>query len=374
MKMKPALLKLALPVLLTAAGSSAWSQHAVLVPIEVEHIRNPGLAPESPGNVTLYRVSPQYAIETVADDRRSVVNLGAVLEHSSNTALSANRTHPSVGFLWESIAPTSVLGLRASLEEASTRSTEFAEFGRVTLDSSQRTGLLGATWSKELTPVHRLALATGYTRVRYDSPLFEAYRELAASANVQTELGEGARYFVEGSAARLSPEGTSPNATRAGLMLGYEAALTEALEWQAAIGVVRTSSVLAQRDPVGHLRLVYAGERAGYSLGFERTVAAGGSVGGYALTEALDASMSYALTANTSMDLGARRAKSRASAGVEGALDSVGTSLSVRLRSEISQWWAMTFVYERRRLEVPGSRSANGHLVGLGFVYSHPDF
>ena len=372
--MKADLLKLALSALLAGAGSSAWAQHAVRVPIEVEQIKNPGLTAESTGSVTLLRISPQYAIETVEDERRTVLNLGAVLEHSSDTALSANRTHPNVGILWESIAPTSVLGLRASLEEASTRSTEFAEFGRVALDSAQRTGFLGATWTKEMTSVHSLALATGYTRVSYDNPLLEAYRELSASANVQTELGERSRYFVEGSAARLTPEGTLPNASRVGLLLGYESALTDALELNAGIGVVRTSSTVAQRDPVGYLRLAHTGERSTYSVGMEQTVSAGGSVGGYARTEALEAAMGYALTADTAMDLEVRRVKSEASEGVVGSVDSVGTSLSVRLRSDISQWWSMTLVYERRRLEIPGSRSANGHMVGVGLVYSHPDF
>ncbi len=79
-----------------------------------------------------------------------------MIEKSSNTNLSANRTLPSVGVLWESSSPIDVFGLRASLDEASTRETEFVDFGRVTRDSTQRTGTLGGTWTRNLTQQHLL--------------------------------------------------------------------------------------------------------------------------------------------------------------------------------------------------------------------------
>lgn len=384
--MKPVLLKLMLPALLASAGSSAWAQHAVLVPIEVEYIKNPGLTPEGEeevegggstggaGNVTLSRISPQYSIESVADDRRSVVNLGAVVEHSSDTTQVASRTLPSVGLLWEVTAPTSVLGFQASLEEASTRSTEFVEFGRVALDSTQRTGSLGATWSKEMSPIRRLDLAAEYARVSYDSPLLEAYREASASASVQTAIGTDSNYFVQGSVARLTPDGDTASESRVGLLLGYETALTSALSLNAGLGAVRTSGSIVQRDPIGHLRLAYTGERATYALAWERTVGAGGTVGGYSRTQELDASMGYALTANSSMEFSARRVEALATEGVEGSAGSVGSSLLVRFRSEISQWWAMTLTVEGRHLKYADRRTATGHSVGIGFVYSHPDF
>ena len=111
--------------------------------MEVVRVSNPDLAAESRGSVTLYRVHPQYTLQTVQGSSRTELSLGGMIERSSNTDLSANRTLPSVRVLWESSSPVDVFGLRASLEEASTRETEFAEFGRVTRDSTQRTGTLG---------------------------------------------------------------------------------------------------------------------------------------------------------------------------------------------------------------------------------------
>jgi hypothetical protein len=268
-----------------------------------------------------------------------------------------------------------VLGLRASFEEASSRSTEFVEFGRVTLDSVQQTGLLSATWSKEMSPTRVLRLATDYVRTRYESPLLESSQEITGSANIRTALDEDAYYSIEGIASKLSVDGPSPSASRAGLVFGYEVSLSDAMVINTGVGVMRSSNVASQTDPVGYLRMSYrGGERTTYELSMERTVGAGGTVGGYARIQAMDASLSYALTENTSVDFGIRRVDSRAPEAVVGSERSEGSSITARLRSELSQFWAMTFALEQRRQTVAGGRGARGHSVGVGLVYSHPDF
>jgi hypothetical protein len=355
---------------LALAAPLGWAQHAVTVPFEVESVSNPGLDPDERGSVTLFRIAPRYEIESQSDTYRSVLSLGATVERSNNTSLSANRSHPDVGYTWESNTPTSVLRLGASYSQASTRSSEFAEFGRVSVDSTQETGVLNASWSRELTPQTRLITEGTFNRVSYDAPLLEDYHEAVASLALERDLGDRETVSLGTSVGRLVPDGGSPSDSRVGLLLGYERALSEALTLTAELGAmqVRPTGAPSQTDPVGRLQLAYTGERITSSFGWMRSVSAGGTIGGYLRTQELNGSLGYALTEGTSLSLGASRAQTLAPE------NTVGTSVSARMRSELSPYWSMTFGIERRRLEAADGRTASSNLYGVGLVYAHPNF
>lgn len=352
---------------LVVAAPCGWAQHSLTVPFEVESVTNPGLAPDGEGRVTVFRLAPRYEIESVRDDVRTVLTMGVAIEQSSNTALSANRNLPDVGYVWESSRPTSVFSLSASYGRDSTRSSEFADFGRVSVDSTQETGVLGARWSKDLAPNTRVNLGAVHTRVSYDAPLLEDYHETAASIAMERDRGENETYSMEASAARLVPDGESENDSRAGLLFRYERALSEAVTLTSELGVVRASGSRSQTDPVGRLQLAYASERFSTSVGWAQNVAAGGTVGGYLRTQEVDWTLNYVVTASTSLSLRASRAQSLAPE------DTTGSSISARLLSELTPFWSMSFGIEHRRLRAADG-PASGNLIGLGLVYAHPNF
>ncbi|PKO70022.1 MAG: hypothetical protein CVU22_03045 [Betaproteobacteria bacterium HGW-Betaproteobacteria-16] len=365
--MKRVLFRRFIAASLVVAAPYGWAQHSLTVPFEVESVTNPGLAPSGEGRVTVFRLAPRYEIESVRDDVRTVLTMGVAIEQSSNTALSANRNLPDVGYVWESSRPTSVFGLSASYRRESTRSTEFADFGRLAVDSTQETGVFGARWSKDLAPNTRVMLGAAHTRVSYDDPLLEDYHETAASVAMERDRGEDDSYSLEASAARLVPDGESENDSRVGLLFRYERPLNEVLTLNTELGVVRTSGSRSQTDPVGRLQLTYAGERFSTSIGWARNVAAGGTVGGYLRTQEVDWTLDYVVTGSTSLSLRAGRAQSLAPESTS------GSSISARLMSELTQFWSMSFGVEHRRLRAADG-PASGNLIGLGFVYSHPNF
>jgi hypothetical protein len=348
--------------------------------VEVVHVSNPNMVPAEAGDesrrgsATLYRIHPQYTLQVADGASRTELSMGALIERSSNTALSANRNLPSLGVLWEGRGPTSVIGLRASLTEESTRETEFADFGRVALDSTQRTGSIGATWTKELTSSTELELAAFHARVTYDTPLLRDYQNTGASVRYGWQRNANNRYALTASAVRqrrdrdVSSVDERSSLSRIGLLLGYETNLSERVTLATNAGVARTSSFDSQTHAVGGLRLSSEGERLTYTLEWGRDVSSDGTARGYTRADTLGASLGYSLTAETSLTVGASRA--RALSGVRGE----GSLLYAQIRSELTQFWAATAGLEHRRARTIGAPFARGHAVTLGLVYTHPDF
>jgi len=352
--------------MLSAHG--AWAQNSVTVPVEVERISNPSLAAESPGSVTLFRVSPRFEKEWVQERRRSVLALGATVERSSNTDLVANRNNPSIDYLLEFGAERSLIGLQASLEEASTRSTEFEEFGRVAVDSTQRTGTLAARWRQELSATTGVELEGLHRRVRYDTPLLEGYREHVLTGLLDLQRGIDTRYFLEGRIARLDPNGESASANRYDLGAGFETGVAEGVTLRGNLGASRISGTGGGTEPVGGIGLAYEGERISLDLRLGKAVEASGADARYVTTETLGTSLSYRFSAASALSVGASQARSR------GESRDTGSSVFVRFRSEVSQFWAMTVGAEHRRTKPQGAPSARGNSVTVGLVYAHPDF
>lgn len=359
-------------LLVLACQPMAWlpanAQNMLTVPAEIVRVSNPDLAVDSPGSVTLYRIHPQYTLRSINGSSQTELTLGALIEKSSNTELAANRTLPRLGMLWENSTPVDVYGLRASLEEASTRETEFVEFGRISRDSTQRTGTIEGTWNRRLTATSTLELLATHARVNYDTPLFIDYRETRGSVVYRMEPDARSRYSLSASVSRLHPDETSLNGTRGELGLGYQVDLREGVTLNAAIGAVRTIAVRNKTYPVGALRIAYTGERVGYAVGWTREVSAGSTVGGYTHSETKDASFTYPFTASTSLSLGFGQIRTL------DAERNVGSTAYARIRSELTRFWSFTMGLEGRQAKRSGGPTAKGVSLAAGLVYSHPDF
>jgi hypothetical protein len=349
---------------------TSWSQNALTVPVEILHTSNPSLTPEGEGSVNLFRVSPRYSIVRVDGAVRSEISLGAVLERSSNTALSAHRSDPQLGVDWLWSAPTSQLALRGRLQEEATRTAEFDSTGRVTVDSTRRTGEVGGDWSQDLSPITRLTLGAAHAQVDYETPLLVGYRESSTSATIERSLAEDARISVEARYGRLRPEDLLlfTEGTRSSLFLDYETALSEL--WTAGLGVgrVRTTDETRRNTTVGRLLLTYRGERLSSTLDWHREVAPSGAVGGYARTDGFRWTNGLALTSDTELSVSFARSRSLEEGG------SIGRVASIVLRSALTQFWTMSLGYENRQSTPAVGPKARGNAVSIGFSYSHPDF
>ncbi|MDO8903160.1 hypothetical protein [Hydrogenophaga sp.] len=353
--------------LLVLAPGWAFAQNAITVPIEVEHNSNPSLVPDGDSAIR-YRVSPRYTMTRQDGPTRSVFSLGGVVERSSNTRVSANRADPNIGYLHEVTSPTSVLTLNASLEKTSSRTAEFEETGLVTEDGTLQTGLLGARWVGQLTDRTEVELAAGYADLRYDLPLLIGYTEVNAEGIHRWQLSEGNRLEVVGTVARLNPKNDVQRSSRQGIVLGYETVLNPSVTLGANLGAVRSTGVRRGNDAVGGVQVTYEGERLGSELAWARSVAPSGTIGGYALSQSFTWGLSYAVSESTTLTSGVARTRAL---DIDGGS---GSSVSVGLRSELTPHWSMNMRLEQLRATTGSGVRARSTAVGVGFVYSHPDF
>lgn len=356
-----------LAICLVLPWDSATAQNTLTVPVELVRRANPDLSTPSSGNVTILRISPRYTIQNVDGNTTTEWSFGGTIERSSNTDLSANRSLPQASVTWQNATAVSTVTLRGSLEEASTRESEFTEFGRVTRDSTERVGLVGATWAQELDAGSRWEIGATHRRVSYDTPAFRDFNETTGAVTYGSDMSPKSRFTLTGSATRVNPEDGAQNATRYGIGAGYETDLTEAMTFLAGVGVARTNYIDSKIRPVGSLRLLYEGERVLYNLGWSRDISAGGSLGGFARSETYGAEFTWRLSEDRSVSLGYDRAES-----LDGARDA-GSTAYARFQSTLSQFWTMTLGVEQRRAFPALGPSARGHSLTIGFTYSHPD-
>lgn len=348
-------------------SGTLWAQHAISVPMEVEYNSNPTLTPDGE-SVTRYRVSPQYTLTREGGSTRSVFTFGGVIERSSNTQVSDHRADPNVGYELEITAPTSVLTLNATLDEASSRTTEFEETGLVTADSTVRTGLAGARWVRQLTEQTDLQLAGAYARVRYDTPLLTGYEQASAESSLGWLPEEGNRYAITLSTARLNPDTSARHSSRQGLMLNHERRLSPTFRAEVGVGTAKTSGSRVGRDTVGMVLLAYEGERLTSDVEWVREISPSGSLGGYTLSQGLRWGLSYPLSESTTLTSSISRARSLELDGGDGQIVALG------MRTELSPFWSITFRVERARATFASGVTARGNAVGIGLVYAHPNF
>jgi hypothetical protein len=363
-------LHLAVVSALGLTTGTSWSQHALTMPMEIVHTSNPGMEPVSRGSVNVLRAAPSYSIVNVDGAVRTELSVGAVLERSSDTALSANRSDPRLGGSLQWSTPTSQLNLRGSLQDASTRTAEFESTGMVTVDSTQRTVEVGADWSQDLSPVTRLTFGAARTKVDYETPLLVGYRESTTFVTIERTLAEDTQVSVEARHGRLHPDDLTlfTDGTRSSLFLDYEAALSEIWSVDLGVGRVRTTGEARRNTNVGRLLLRYQGERLRSTLEWRREVAPSGSLGGYGRTDSYVWTNGFALTSETRLEVTLGQSKSLEERA------STGRTAGVVLRSDLSQFWSTFVGYEDRQSTPADGRKARGRSVSIGLSYSHPDF
>ncbi|MGV3727054.1 hypothetical protein [Hydrogenophaga sp.] len=361
--MRPANIAFRVALLSFASIGVAHAQHSVRVATEIERVENPLLAPVNPGGATVIRISPSYIFETESDRIRSRFSMAAVLERSSNTQLLANRNYPSLGYTWGYTWPTASLELRASLAEAATRNTELRDFGRVTVDSRERTLAAGATWNKELTERTRLTVGLENHRVSYDSALLQDYREQELTTRLSWEATERATYFVEPGYARLTPSGLSPESTLNRWLVGATGQLTPEWSLTAFAGQARTGSARKVSNNVGGLRLAYAEGRLTSELELARDMEPVGTIAAYARTETARARVAYQLTESATVT--ASMAKSR----TVGTTGGIGSVFALSLENQLAEnWMSMLGVEDRKSKDALGL-VGKGWAVRAGLVY-----
>ncbi|NIC41026.1 hypothetical protein [Aquabacterium sp. A08] len=355
------------------AQAAAPLQHAFSVTTGLEFDSNPALVAGGAG-VQRWRANPQYTLSSQAGATEWSLVAAGQIERSDNAALSADRNDPSLRFAWQQASATSSLGLNASYVQASTRATEFEEFGFVTADRTQTTQGLGLSWRQAVAERQSLSASVNHQWVDYDTQALLPYRVLSGNAAWSLALSEQETLSLTLNAGRYTP-GDSPLLPSAaasrqwGFMAGYAANLTPNLQWQVQGGLVRVAG--ANRDSTwqGGLQLAHKGQRLDTTLNLSRSVVTSAALTGFAPSNSLRAQWTYAVSDRTRGTFSVSHTRSAAS----GAAATSGSTVALGVDTELSPFWRAG-VSVQHKTSRRAAVQANGHVVSATLTYTHPDF
>lgn len=345
---------------------SAHAQMSLGLTAGVDRVENPLLEPVSPGSVTLFRVEPTYVYLAQGDRIRQRFSAAAVVERSSDTALLASRQYPSLGYMWTYSWPTSSLEFRTALTDTATRNTQFRELGRVTVDTKERQLDAGVRWDQELTPRTRMLVDMSTGRTRFDSDVFEDYREQRASTRFSWEASERMVYFFEPSYRKLMPTGTDPDTSQNRWLIGVRGDLTPEWSIAASAGHARARGFQASKGTVTQLQLNYTGSRFTSGLEWARDLDTGGTEAVYVSTQSIGLRFGYRVAEGTLVRLGYAHSRS------DGPTGGRGSTVSLNLDHELSAQWTWTMGFEDRRSSGETRETGRGKAIRAGLTYAYP--
>lgn len=354
------------------ACASGPAQQAVSMPVEVEFDSNPELRPGSASSAVRYRLRPQYSYTYHIDDTTEwSAILGANLERSSNTQVSANRQDPSVELKWQQESPTASWGLNAKYFKASTRTTEFDQTGIVTADRTQTNRSVGANWGKYLAERWMANGEINQQWVNYDTDSLVSYRNSTASGGLSYDLDASEKLSVLFSGSHYSPSANNfilarPSSSM-GLMFGCFWALSDKIDWNLQAGKVKITGLDSGYYLQGKLQVNYKGDYTSAGVGFDRSAVAGGQTGGLTVSNSLRLQARIEVAERTAIDFFYSLTKN---AGYNGGKTN---SMGANYVFQITPLWRLNFNVQRKTAD-QRTGYAGANVMGIGLNYTHPYF
>lgn len=376
-------------VLGAGLSAQAWAQsqyqHNVTAPTGLEYDSNPALTADNPGansgGVYRLRVSPSYTLlyKNAADELR--LKLGAVIEQSSDTALSRNRRDGNAQVEWRRESESMLYTLRAAYEQSAARAALLEETGQLTDDGTRTTRSLAATVARELDLRHTLIGSFEVKWNGYDFGRTPDHRLTSAGLEWSRALAQGEDWFVAGNLAHYAPDAASvpglpaasaQSSQQSGLMLGYRSKPAGSVwEWQVRAGVARFTGPFSDTMAQGELRLGYQGQRWNSAALLSRLPVANNVLGSFAPNTQATLRTEYSLTESTRVALEASHKRTKAT-----QTDSTRV-LGLSLSTELSPLWRLTAQVRHTQVDrstAAVATQASGRAASLVFTYLHPDF
>lgn len=347
-------------------------QHSFTFTSGLEFDSNPSLSVAN-ASVQRWRANPQYTLAQKGGAAEWSLMAAGQIERSSNTAISAHRSDPSLRFTWQNASPQGSLGLNASYVQASTRAAEFEESGFVTADRTQTTQALGLTWRHALAERHSVNTTFNHQWVDYDTPFLTSYSTTGGSAGWSFELSAQESLSLALNASRYIPRYGGPggvsSSSQWGVLAGYSASLTPTLQWQVQGGAVRVTGLNPGSTWQGNVQLSHKGARLDSTLSLGRSVITSATSTGFTPSNALRAQWAYAFSDRTNATFSIARTQT----GSAAVPRTTASTMAVGVSTEITSFWRAGLNVQYKTSSRAAVR-ASAHVVSATLTYTHPDF
>jgi len=355
---------------LLASGASAQSQwmYSLVAPVEVEHDSNPKMRPGAAEAVTRLRVSPQLRALHRSGADEIHIDAVTVVERSSKEGLSGDRVDPRVRADWRRASARTDYSVFGIFEQRSYRTLEAEEEVPLGVDGTRSLWALGAVATHSLNERDTLAAEVRHDRVDFDAGAVSDYELTAANLQFSHLVSERSSAYATGTRQVYRPTGgTGPHtedSVSSGLVLGWRQSVSQALDWDASLGVANISGLRDSSSLQGALRVTWNMERLQASLDVSRRPSPIAESAALGLSDFVRLQLRRLVDARSSLLVEANA--TRFATGARGA------TYAIAFTHELAQAWSLTArVLHRQREDAGGRASAN--VIGLLLTYNDPD-
>ena len=364
-----------LSLLSFGVAATSW-EAAVALPMRVEHDTNPNLDSQDSKAVTRTIVTPDYQLTGVSENDQFQFGFGMHVERSSDLSVLPDREDPKLKIGWQREHERGAFGLLAKYEESSSLITGLEETGtQANKDSTRKAHTLAGNWSTAITERNTLEADSAYSVVTFtdgdDSQT--DYDDYSAGLTWRHSLSERLEPFARLAATRYEPKGqgvdenSSESSTSYNPAVGIKFEMSEKLQATLRGGGNKVSNSSSGLNWQGGVDLLYTGERSTIYLDAGRnTVISNES--GFTEVKQLKTGFSYAISELTRSGVDASWQDN------QGDQPNTMQVYSAWISNELSPFWTTRLFYTYKQREEDGLENANGNVVGLSLIYSHPDF
>jgi hypothetical protein len=366
-------------------AAPAWAQsqyqHNVSMPTGLEYDSNPRLTADDAGGVYRLRLSPSYTLLRKAGADELRLKLGAVVEQSSDTALSRNRQDGNAQVEWRREADAMFYVLRAAYEQSAARAALLEETGQLSDDGTRTTRSLGATLVRELDVRHSLSGGVDLKWSRYDFGRTPDNRLASANLEWSRALAPGQEGFVSGNVSHYAPDAASvpglpassgQSTLQRGVMVGYRSQEPGGVwNWSVRAGVASYNGPFSDTSAQGEARLGYEGQRWSGSASVSHMPMANNLLGSFAPNTQARLRAEYRLTEFTRVAIDASHNRTKASQ------TDATRQLGLQVSTELSPQWRVSAQLRHTQVDRRSptlASQASSRTASLVFTYLHPDF
>lgn len=356
-------------------------QHRITAPVGLEYDSNPTLTDNSSGGVYRLRTSPSYEVVRKSGRDELQLKLGALIEQSSNTALSRHRQDGNARVDWRRESEVMTVGVHLAYEQSAARAALLEETGQLSDDGTRTSRSVGAVLARELDERNQLSGVFEAKWSGYDFGATPDHRLTSGQIEWSRTRAEGQAWFASASMSQYAPDTAAwaglPNAGansswQRGLMLGYRSQPAGSpWDWKVSWGVARFTGAFRDTMPQGEAKLGYRGPRWAYSASLSRLPVANNLLATFSANTQARLRAEYRLTDLTTVAVDASDNRTRSSQ------TDASRQLGLQVSTELSPHWRMSAQIrstqvDRRTGAMP--TQASRHSAGLVFTYLHPDF
>ena len=338
-------------------------QSALSSYLSEDYTANPALQPGVSTGVWLSTVSPGYTLNKTDGDNalKAVAKFTAV--ESSNKALSANRTDPSVALNWLRKYNTGEYGITTQYEQIATR-TSVDTTSQFSVDSTQVRRSVSANWSDTLSERNTLTANGSYIGSNYSGGAYTNYSTRSGKLNYSHNLSETVVPSLSVAYTEMVFTANEPSVSTVNPMLSLEWKISQRMNSTLSLG--ETFSRTGNTPQFSSL-LNYTGEKTNLTFTAGYMTSPSG-LGGFLTSEHVTGGLTHNLSEQSTSGINLSWAKNLSITN-----DTYGT-IDAWLQHEIDSSWNVKTHFLHKLHEGGGLGSASSNVIGISLNYTGSEF